>query len=61
MSTTPDNPPDEIEFTTLGPDANDYARYAQVIQDNGGVLLYDRENEDAWIASDASVELTTVT
>lgn len=61
MSTTPDSPPDEFEFTTLGPDANDYERYAQAIRDAGGVLLYDRRNEDAWIASDASVELPTVT
>lgn len=60
MSTTPDNPPDKYEFTTLGPDANDYARYAQVTQETGDVLLYDRTDEDAWIASDASVELTTV-
>lgn len=61
MSTTPDSPPDEVEFTTVGPDANDYERYAQVTREVGGVLLYDRRIEDAWIASDTSVELTLVT
>lgn len=45
------------EYTTLGPDAAGYERYATVELDEGVVLLYDREEEDAWLQSDAAVEL----
>lgn len=60
MSTTPRDPPDDAEFTTIGPDAHDYERYAQAAIDEGSVLLYDRTNEDAWIISDAPVVLAEI-
>jgi hypothetical protein len=39
-------------YTTIGPDAASYERYAITETDEVGVVLYDRECEDAWIASD---------
>jgi hypothetical protein len=48
---------DADEYTTVGPDAVDYARYATVTLADGAVLLYDREYEEAWIQSDAPVDV----
>lgn len=48
---------DAEEYTTVGPEASDYERYAMVSLDDGEVLLYDRDDEDAWIQSDASVDV----
>jgi hypothetical protein len=39
-------------YTTIGPDAASYERYAITETDEAGVVLYDRECEDAWIGSD---------
>lgn len=61
MSTTPSEPRDDAEFTTLGPDAQTYEQYAQVDLNAGVVLLYERANENAWLTSDAAVGLATVT
>lgn len=51
------NAPDDYEFTTLGPDAQEYEAYAMVTLDAGQVLLYDVDDEDAWIQSDTAVSL----
>lgn len=51
---------DPTEFTTLGPDAARYEQYTTVELDEGVVLLYDREEEEAWLQSDAAVDLDEV-
>lgn len=56
-ATTRDNPDDDA-FTTLGPDARVYERYAQVELDEDTVVVYDIEVETAWISSDMVVTLT---
>lgn len=56
-ATTRDNPDDDA-FTTLGPDARAYERYAQVELDEDTVVVYDIEVETAWISSDMVVTLT---
>lgn len=48
------------EYTTLGPDAAAYERYATIELDEGVVLLYDREEEEAWLQSDVAVDLDAV-
>lgn len=60
---TPDTPdsPDTHEgtaFSTLGPDARAYERYAQVDLDEETLLLYDIDEEAAWISSDTVVSLS---
>lgn len=56
MTTTSSDPPTE-SFTSEGPDARTYDRYAQVKLEDDVLLLYDREEETAWITSDAAIEL----
>lgn len=56
-ATTRDNPDDE-RFTTIGPDARAYERYAQVDLDEDTMLVYDVDVETAWISSDTAVSLT---
>lgn len=58
MSTTDSDPPADSTFTSIGPDAGTYERYAQVTLEADTILLYDREKEDAWITSDTAVVLT---
>lgn len=48
---------DAEEYTTVGPDAADYERYATVSLEDGGVLLYDREHEESWIQTDTPVDV----
>lgn len=50
---TPDGP----AFTTIGPDACLYERYAAVELAENAHLVYDRDNENAWISSDVTVSL----
>lgn len=50
---------DADEYTTVGPDAAGYDRYAAVSLADGELLLYDRDEEDAWLQSDAPVDLET--
>lgn len=50
---------ESTEYTTLGPDAEEYGRYATIELD-GDILLYDREVEDAWLQSDTAVDLDAV-
>jgi hypothetical protein len=37
---------------TVGVDAQPLARYASVEADGGEMIVYDKEDEDAWIQSD---------
>lgn len=48
------------EFTTMGPDARAYGRYAAVTIDDDRITLYDIDEEEAWIQSDAGVPLSEV-
>jgi len=47
-------------FATLGPDARAYECYAQADLAGGRVLLYDREEETAWLTADVTVPLTEI-
>lgn len=40
-----------------GADGGERKRYAEVTRDAGDVLVYDTQNEDAWIQSDSAVDL----
>lgn len=54
-ATTPDSTGHTYE--TIGPDARSYGRYAQVRLEDSEILLYDRDDENAWITSDLCVAL----
>lgn len=56
MTTTSSDPPTE-SFTSDGPDARTDERYAQVKLEENVILLYDRENENAWITSATTIAL----
>lgn len=58
-ATTPHSPdtPDGSSFTTIGPDACCYERYAAVELAENAVLVYDRDDDNAWISSDVTVSL----
>jgi len=32
-------------------------RYGEITVDGGEVMIYDRENEDAWFQSDSAIQL----
>lgn len=58
MAATPDDVPEE--YTTVGTDANDVDSYEHVTLENGDVIVYDAENEDAWIQSASAIGLAFV-
>lgn len=58
MSATTRDTKDDAAFTTLGPDARAYERYALVELEGESVLLYDYEVETAWITADTAVPLS---
>lgn len=45
------------DYSTLGPHAVEYGRYAAVQFEGGELLVYDDDNEDAWLKSDVTVDL----
>lgn len=47
-------------FTTMGPDAQEYSRYALVTILEDQVILYDIDEEEAWIQSDTAVRLADI-
>ena len=51
---------EDAEFETLGVDAVDLERYAEVILESGDVIVHDRDDEDAWIQSDLALELDSM-
>lgn len=55
MSATPSNPADGNP--TVGIDAREYDRYADLTTANGEVILYDIDVETAWIQSDLAFDL----
>jgi hypothetical protein len=50
--------PDD-QYTTIGPGAASYERYA-VVEKEGGVVLYDRECDGAWIEADLALALPSM-
>jgi len=51
---------DDIEYQSVGVDAAEFTRYSEVSLENGEVLVFDEQEEDAWIQSTVAVELDTV-
>jgi hypothetical protein len=45
------------EFETIGVEAADMSRYADVQVEDGEVIVYDRDVESAWIQSDSALGL----
>jgi len=48
---------DETRYRTVGMDATELQRYADVSLENGEVIIYDRDNEAAWIQSESAIGL----
>jgi len=51
---------DDTDYETLGMDAAELDRYAEVTLESGGVIIYDRDNESAWIQADEPIELDSM-
>jgi hypothetical protein len=49
--------PTSDAFDTLGPDASEMDRYAS-FESGDDVVVYDQENENAWLQSDGWVALS---
>lgn len=49
------------EYSTIGPDAVEYRRFAAVRFEDGDLLVYDDDTEDAWVKSDVTVDLAGAT
>jgi hypothetical protein len=52
----PTNNYDANEFSTLGVDAADFDGFDHVLLEDGDVIIYDRDHEDAWIQSDDYIQ-----
>jgi len=48
---------EDSEHDAVGVDAAEFQRYAVVTIPNDEVVVYDRDDENAWIQSDTSVRL----
>lgn len=48
---------DETEYRTVGIDAADLQRYGAVTLEGGDVIIYDQNDEAAWIQSDSAIGL----
>lgn len=48
---------EDTEYQTVGVDAAEIKRYAAVTVEDSEVLIYDRDNEDAWIQSPTACSL----
>lgn len=44
-------------YATLGVDAREMDRYADITLDNGETLVYDLEDEDAWIQAEFAISI----
>lgn len=43
------------EYDIVGSHPDEFERYTQLRLDDGDVIVYDTENEDAWIQSDGAI------
>jgi hypothetical protein len=48
---------DETRYQTVETDAADLQRYAAVTLEDGEVIIYDQDNESAWIQSESAIGL----
>jgi len=48
---------EDEHFVTIGVDAHTGGRYADVTLEDGEVLIYDEDNQDAWFQSDSAISL----
>jgi len=48
---------DETQYRTVGMDATELQRYADVTLETGEVIIYDQDNEAAWIQSESAIGL----
>lgn len=48
---------DDEGFVTLGVDAQEMDRYADLTLENDETLIYDRDDEDAWIQAEFAIRL----
>jgi len=48
---------EETEYRTVGIDAAEFESYAEVNLESGEVIIYDEDNEDAWIQSPSAIGL----
>lgn len=55
MSTTTED--GGTDYRTVGVDAADLERYAAVRLEDGEVIIYDRDEEDAWFQSASAIGL----
>lgn len=46
---------EDDEYEIVGSRAVDFERYAQIRLDGGDVVVYDTQNEDAWVQSDGAI------
>lgn len=51
---------DDTAEDAVGASAVPYERYGEISLENGSVVIYDVENESAWIQSGSAVERTGV-
>jgi hypothetical protein len=47
----------DTEYGTVGVDARELGRFADVTLEDGEVIVYDQENEDAWVQSSSAIGL----
>jgi len=45
------------EYRTIGMDATELQQYADVSLDDGQVIIYDEDNEHAWVQSHSGIGL----
>lgn len=48
---------DRTEYQTVGTGATEFEQYADVRLEEGEVVIYDRDNEEAWIQSESAIGL----
>ena len=47
---------DTAEYDAVGAGVVAYERYGEITLENGSIVVYDAENESAWIQSDRALE-----
>jgi len=43
------------DYQTIGMDATELGQYADVSLDDGQVIIYDKDNEEAWVQSHSAI------
>jgi hypothetical protein len=50
----------EEQYATVGVDAVDFERYGHIRLDDDEMIVYDTENDEAWLQSGATVDLAAM-